>query len=1469
MKKTLIIVGKIILYIILFLIIAYLIIGFFVVPHIITKTIPKKVSTQNATLVIKKASFNPLTLNIRIKDITLKNNSEISQDDNIKIQELKIQNLKRANKNTQGEVFSLNDSNSSQEISLNQTVDSSNLDGPINYKDIFSLNEFSAKISPLALFSKTIRVEHIRVIEPSINLYKDSNGKMNIQDLLYKAEEQPEISDSNKNKNETEDIDKNIEKADEKSLEIKPPFNIILDEASIIDGKFNFTDLSLFEPFQTVIDNINYRILGINLYNNSAGDHEFGADSHFLKNISWEGKFEINPIKAYGNFSLNELDLHEVSKTIQTSLSQDINSAKINASINYFIEISKNKNIIKLENSHFKLYNIDIFDKNTNTQLIVKRVAVPKIDIDASIDQNQNATIALKSINIDGLKFKDKQISANFDSFAINTIDTKVNYYNKNLQADTNINEIDLQNLNFSDNQIKANLNSLNLNSVNAAANQNENGLDANASLGKLSLKNVYFSDKNMKAMLNLFELNSLNSNIFQKEDLLQAKANLKNIVLNSVNFSDKDINALNENLMLNSIDVNLSKFKDDINLTSNLGQFSLNETKFSDKQMSANLNSLSLNNLKIILNKLKDDLKLNSNLDSINLNKIAFKDKDMSANIDAISLNSVGTNVEQIKANTNIDSNLGSLSINSVNFKDKNMNANLGQINLNKLNNIVNLSKDSLKLNSNLGNLNLSKINYNDNVFTMNNNLLALSQINAQVNQNGKILNLNTNLGSLNTNTISLLVQKQKFLDLASLNVTNANYIDNTAANIAKVGNLNLKGFKVFSNGATFSNFNALSVNQVNFDIKKNSLNVNSITLDSLKAFVSFINDKVLELENLPSFEDKSKKPAPKPVAKPNTQTKPNSGPKPQKPKTPDFTFAINKIGLTNSAISLKDNFSGKIVQNNITNINVLIEKISSNFAKPFNVNASLNFDPKSKLATNGSVQIEPLNLNLNSNINIANLGIFSSYAQKFTNLDIKSGSLNLKSQTKYGKNMSVNADVNLANLNIFDTNTNQALTSLGSLNVSKLNLTDNSATIDKININAPFFEAIKGFDGKFNFESILKEQKKPEPKPAPKTPDKPVPKKEEKKSEFGVIINQVTVGNGAVNFTDNSLQSGQFKASVTGIKADITNIAKNRLSDINLNAIINKYGMVDVKAKTYIFDFEKLTNLNLVVKSLGLTSFTPFTQEFIGYNITNGTLNVRADYKINDSKISANNYLNLDNVQMQENKASKNVTSIPINLALSLLKNRNNQIDFSVPVSGSLKDPNFKLFGTIMNTVGQIMTNIVLSPFRAVGNLLGIDNSDDDKGIDFEVGSAKFPPSEIAKFDYIKNELAKNKNLNISITPTFNQIMDSYMLKRQKYANDLQIIATKQKVNKQSAMQILAAQRRVSTKSSNLEGDLILSYKASRDDLTNLANQRAQSIKNELVKLGVNLNRISVKSPSQADTKHKKFVLSTIEAN
>ena len=88
-------------------------------------------------------------------------------------------------------------------------------------------------------------------------------------------------------------------------------------------------------------------------------------------------------------------------------------------------------------------------------------------------------------------------------------------------------------------------------------------------------------------------------------------------------------------------------------------------------------------------------------------------------------------------------------------------------------------------------------------------------------------------------------------------------------------------------------------------------------------------------------------------------------------------------------------------------------------------------------------------------------------------------------------------------------------------------------------------------------------------------------------------------------------------------------------------------------------------------------LSTFNPYSGKFAGYNITKGKLTTELHYKVDGRKLDAQHHIMVDQLEFGDKTESKDAVSLPIKLAVALLKDRNGVIDLDIPVTGSLDDP------------------------------------------------------------------------------------------------------------------------------------------------------------------------------------------------
>ena len=138
-------------------------------------------------------------------------------------------------------------------------------------------------------------------------------------------------------------------------------------------------------------------------------------------------------------------------------------------------------------------------------------------------------------------------------------------------------------------------------------------------------------------------------------------------------------------------------------------------------------------------------------------------------------------------------------------------------------------------------------------------------------------------------------------------------------------------------------------------------------------------------------------------------------------------------------------------------------------------------------------------------------------------------------------------------------------------------------------------------------------------------------------------------------------------------------------------------------------------------------LTNLTPYSTKYTGYPIIKGTLNLDVHYLLDKENLTANNHIVIDQFTFGDRVESKDATNLPVRLAVALLKNSKGQIDLTVPVSGSLSDPQFSIGGVIWQTFKNLILRAATSPFSLIASAFGGGNGQDLGYVDFNPGYAK----------------------------------------------------------------------------------------------------------------------------------------------
>ena len=933
---------------------------------------------------------------------------------------------------------------------------------------------------------------------------------------------------------------------------------------------------------------------------------------------------------------------------------------------------------------------------------------------------------------------------------------------------------------------------------------------------------NVSFDDINYELSSLNTEKNSAGNHIFDSNSSLAHKIDLKgDIKLNplkidgSVTVKDFSIKPVaisfinSSTLKIKNAAINLG-INYDIKADENATKINLKDGFLNVKGLSLDegANELSLGELELpkfdLDSKVADKTEAALNLSAINLNDISFKNA-ISTSVKSLNLNEISllANLNE-KSELNATAKLKSVGANALKIDEADRNlANLKDINASNLN---------LNLVNNKTALTLEKI--------------ALNGINAPL-------------------------SKSASANVASAGVTNTSFTMDGNKSLASLDELNVKNIELKAKNKDIASIADVAIKSISFDILKMALNIASVDVNKPK-FTSELNDNGLSAVSELGFGEQSAK-ATKAAKHTKKVEKKAENKSASKSKENEFKFDVKNISVNNADIALTHLFEGEKIAHKFDNLFVKVANLSSDFSKPFDAKVAMKSSQKLNLDVESKIKIEPLDVSAKIKLNDTNLPKYFAYAKPFLEASLASGQMSADAQLHYAKDIKADAKVSIKDIRLNGKKT-EKLIAFKSLDLEKISFAKNDLAISGVSLNSPFIKAHLSKERKFNLSQIVKEDKN-----KAKTEAKPESKKvaSKKDDELKFSVKNFSLKNGEVDFSDASLFM-PFATTISKLNGKLTDIDKKRPSSGEFQGVVGKNGFAQITAKLFPFELKQNTDIKLDFKDIDLTDITPYSGQFVGYKIKKGKLNLNLNYSVVDSKLNGSNFINFDSLTLGEKVESKDAVNLPLSLAISILSDQNNQINIDLPVEGNLDDPDFKYGGVIWAAVKKLFADITLAPFRFLGNALGL-GSKDLSSIDFLAGSSELISSEAPKIaDFIKLTGSKPK-MKLSITPTYSKLDESFYKNKKLDQKINQIIASSGKDYIAVLNELVPNLKDRNEKA--LREEALKGIEVDKAKLVELANERANAVKEALIKAGLEAGRININDATSSEPKQNTY--------
>jgi hypothetical protein len=245
---------------------------------------------------------------------------------------------------------------------------------------------------------------------------------------------------------------------------------------------------------------------------------------------------------------------------------------------------------------------------------------------------------------------------------------------------------------------------------------------------------------------------------------------------------------------------------------------------------------------------------------------------------------------------------------------------------------------------------------------------------------------------------------------------------------------------------------------------------------------------------------------------------------------------------------------------------------------------------------------------------------------------------------------------------------------------------------------------------------------------------------------------IKKIVVQSGQANFTDLSVKPN-FSSGIQALEGTVLGLSSKPKSraKVDLHGSVDAYSPVSISGELNVLGPQLYTDIALSFRNMDLAIFNPYSGKFAGYNISKGKLTTELRYKVDGRKLDAHHHIVVEQLEFGAKTESKDAVSLPVKLAVALLKDRNGVIDLDLPVTGSLDDPQFRLAPIVWKVFVNILVKAVTAPFALLGSLFG--GGPDIQFIEFQPGVSTLDAPAADKAKSVAKGLIERPQLKIEV--------------------------------------------------------------------------------------------------------------------
>jgi hypothetical protein len=494
--------------------------------------------------------------------------------------------------------------------------------------------------------------------------------------------------------------------------------------------------------------------------------------------------------------------------------------------------------------------------------------------------------------------------------------------------------------------------------------------------------------------------------------------------------------------------------------------------------------------------------------------------------------------------------------------------------------------------------------------------------------------------------------------------------------------------------------------------------------------------------------------------------------------PATPSWKFDLRELTLRDASISAEDRSTSPAAKVLLAPLSLKVDGASLDLAKPVSVNLETRINDTGSFNVTGDVTPQPLSADVALKMDGVELKTMQPYIAQRTSMTLLSGRLSGDGKLRYGAKkpaLQFAGKIGVTGLHTVDNALRDDFINWDRMDLSGVTFqhAPDRLDIEQVTVAKLYARIIVEPDSSLNVKQVMAgpgativAPAAPGGAPVAATaptstvPLKPAPASSKASGKrppaasagMPIAIKKTLLHAGQVNFSDLTVQPN-FSAGIQNMEGTVVGLSSkvDSRAKVDIRGGVDAFSPVTITGEVNVLSSTLYTDLAMNFRNLELSTFNPYSGKFAGYNITKGKLTTELHYKVQGRKLDAQHHITVEQLEFGAKTESKDAVSLPIKLAVALLKDRNGVINLDLPVTGSLDDPAFKLAPIIWKVFVGLLEKAVTAPFALLGALFG--GGPDLQFIDFRPGAADLDAAAADKVRTVVKALNERPQIKIEV--------------------------------------------------------------------------------------------------------------------